>query len=237
LVEYDGTDFAGFQRQPGRRTVQGELERCLGHLTSERVALVAAGRTDAGVHATGQVVSFHSAGRIPTGNIPAAANSLLPKDIAVRGAEEASEQFHARYSARSRVYRYTVVECSTRSALLGRYALVVREPLAVRAMEQAGRLFTGVHDFRGYSLSGAQNTTVRELKRLEVKSCGQAVEITIEANAFLRGMARFIVAALLHAAAGRLMPEELSSILETGERPAVLGPAPPQGLCLVQVIY
>ncbi|MGQ9525102.1 MAG: tRNA pseudouridine(38-40) synthase TruA [Armatimonadota bacterium] len=236
LLEYDGTDFAGYQRQPGRRTVQGELEKCLARIAGERVKTVAAGRTDAGVHAVGQVVNFHTSGSIPVERIVRAANSVLPRDVAVKAAEEVPEGFHARFSARSRVYRYTVVESRSRLALLGRYAYVVYDKIDDAAMREASAVLVGVHDFSAYALKD-DGAAVRDVKRLEVVRRGRMVEITIEANAFLRSMARFIVSALLGVGAGRLDREDLERMLATGERHVALQPAPPQGLCLVRVNY
>lgn len=237
LVEYDGTDFAGYQRQPGRRTVQGELERALSRIMGEEVRVVAGGRTDAGVHAIGQVVSFHTEGRIPIENVPEAANANLPRDVAIRGAEEASPEFHARYSATSRIYRYTVVNRPTRSALLGRYAMVVHKPIPVAEMASAAKPLVGTHDFAGFALAGDHRSTVRTLIRLSVDGSPQAATVTIQADGFLRGMVRFLVSGLLATAQGKLSPEELVRILETGQRPAWLCPVPPQGLCLARVTY
>lgn len=237
MLEYDGTEFAGYQRQPGLRTVQGELEKCLARIAGERVKTVAAGRTDAGVHAVGQVVSFHTSGTIPVDRIVRAANSVLPRDVAVRAAEEVPDEFHARFSARSRVYQYTVVESSSRLALVGRYAYVVYDRVDDAAMREASQALVGVHDFGGLALKENGEAAVRDVKRVQVVRRGRMVQITIEANAFLRSMARFVAFALLEVGFGRLSRGDLERILETGERHVPLKPAPPQGLCLVKVNY
>jgi len=201
------------------------------------VKAIAAGRTDAGVHAVGQVVNFHTSGSIPVDRIVRAANSVLPPDMAVRAADEVPEEFHARFSARSRVYRYTVVESPSRLALVGRYAYVVYRKLDDAAMHEASQALVGVHDFGGYAVKDDGEPTVRDVKRIQVVRRGRMVQITIEANAFLRSMARFIASALLGVGSGKLGRGDLQRILETGERHVVLQPAPPQGLCLMKVNY
>jgi tRNA pseudouridine38-40 synthase len=236
-VEYDGTDFFGYQKQPGKRTVQGELEKAFARICGERVKIAAAGRTDAGVHAVGQVISFRTSGSIPLERIAKAANSVLPPDVAVKSAEEVPEDFHARYSAKSRVYRYTIVESPTRLPLIGRYAHVVGTRVDEKLMSEAAKLFIGEHDFRGFAIVEDDKSSVRQVKRFDVVRRGRIVEVTIEANAFLRSMARFLVSALLKLSEQSMSVEDLMRILNTGERCETLRPAPPQGLCLVKVNY
>ncbi|HHW15315.1 MAG TPA: tRNA pseudouridine(38-40) synthase TruA [Firmicutes bacterium] len=169
-VAYDGTAFHGFQRQPARvgRTVQGVLEERLGELTGERVSLLAAGRTDAGVHALGQVVNFKTRSRIPVGAWAKAMNAGLPRDVRVLAAEEVDHGFHARYDARGKVYRYVIQTGPVPAVLWRRYAYYVPHPLDVAAMREGGRALVGRHDFRSFQAAGsAVKTTVRTVHRLE----------------------------------------------------------------------
>lgn len=238
VIGYDGTDFHGFQRQTGLRTVQKELERTLTKLLGHVVAVKAAGRTDAGVHAEGQVVSFWTDNPIPPHRLPVALNSLLPTDIVAKRAVEAAPHFHPRFDATSRVYRYLIDNRPTPSALLRRYAWHIPEPLDVNAMQQAARYLLGVHDFASFHASGSDlGMTVREMKRLHIGRRDGIVTITLEANAFLYHMARIIVGTLVEVGLGKRQPDEMRQILEARDRTAAGKTAPPHGLCLWQVKY
>lgn len=196
-----------------------------------------AGRTDAGVHALGQVVHFDTRCPIPVERLPQALNALLPRDLRVRRAKEVEPTFHARFSALSRVYRYAVVGGVLPSPLLERYALRLEEIPDFNKIREAASLFIGEHDFRGYALSGEYQTSRRVVHRIEVQKHKQLLLWTIEANAFLRGMVRYLVSAMLEYGLGRARLEDLQKVLTTGRRPACWTPAPPQGLCLVKVRY
>ncbi|MCC6442367.1 MAG: tRNA pseudouridine(38-40) synthase TruA [Armatimonadetes bacterium] len=236
-VEYDGTGYFGFQKQPGRPTVQGELERALTRLTGSPVRVAGAGRTDTGVHAKGQVISFKTGCSIPIERVCIATNRLLPPDIVARAAEEATNDFHARFSARSRVYRYTLCE-GPRSAFLGRYAFCGMGRLDTEVMQSAADALPGTRDFFAFSAGTEEGeNTVRDLKRVRLFRKGAIVGVTVEANAFLHHMVRILVAALVDVGTGRLPPECLITILERRQRPAVPWIAPACGLCLMQVKY
>lgn len=238
VIGYDGTDFHGFQRQKGLRTVQGELERTLTTLLGHPVSVKAAGRTDTGVHAEGQVVSFWTSCPIPVERLPLALNSLLPADIVAKKAVQVSPDFHPRFDATSRVYRYLIDNRPVPSALLRRYAWHIPEPLDVEAMKQAAQFLVGVHDFASFHASGSDlGSTVREMKRVTVVKRGGVVAITMEANAFLYHMARIVVGTLVEIGLGRRHPEEMRAILEARDRSVAGKTAPPHGLCLVQVKY
>ncbi|HEY3283308.1 MAG TPA: tRNA pseudouridine(38-40) synthase TruA [Armatimonadota bacterium] len=236
-LQYDGTDFAGFQKQPDRRTVQGELERVLSHLCGGAVRTFGAGRTDAGVHATGQVVSFRTASPIPLDRWPLAVNGELPRDMAVTGVWSVPDGFHARYSARSRVYRYTLVTGTRWHALLGRVAWLVPWEPDLAQLQQTAALLPGVRDFRAFGTPRPEEVTTRDLRRAEVEQQGRVVRVTLEANAFLRSMARYVVAVLVAVAQGRLDRTDVLKMLETGMRGEGIAPAPAQGLCLTRVSY
>ncbi len=241
-VEYDGTDFCGYQSQgKGERTVQSVLTEALTTLTPrEALTLQGAGRTDTGVHALGQVVSFVTESHLPIDRWAIALNSLMPPDISIARAEEASEGFHARFSARQRHYGYLIWTRRTRSAVWGRYSLHVRRPLDVARMRAAASLLVGTNDFASYARRGGNpgKTTVRDLRRLSVRPVANGLLVTATANGFLRTMVRNLTGALLSVGAGDLPPETLTEILDLRDRARnPIPPAAPQGLCLLRVDY
>ena len=234
-VEYDGTEFDGFQAQLGRRTVQGELEAALARLSDRRgVRVVAAGRTDAGVHAAGQVIAFTYPGRLPAGELERALAAILPADIGVRGVRRARPGFHPRYAARYREYRYTVWN-GPRSPLRERYALGVRDPLDVAAMAEAASALVGRHDFSAFGVTDRQ--PIRTIHWIRIRRMGHEVTIDVAADAFLRQMVRSIVAALLRAGRGDLAVGEITEALGAGARAFHGAVAPPHGLCLRRVVF
>ena len=233
-VEYDGTDFAGFQLQLNARTVQGELEAALARLNGgERVAVDGAGRTDAGVHATGQVIAFTYTGRVPDEELQRAVNALLPRDVAIRDLRRVPDGFHPRYAARYREYRYTVWN-GPRSPLRERTALGVRAPLDVAAMASAGSVLVGRHDFSSFGNTN-DRSPVRTVHAVRVRRDGLLVTIDVRADSFLRGQVRRMVAALLEVGHGKMDEAELAAALAARE-PALNGAAAPaKGLCLRRV--
>jgi tRNA pseudouridine38-40 synthase len=233
LVEYDGTDFAGFQVQPGVRTVQGELEAALATISGgSRVEVVAAGRTDAGVHALGQVIAFTDPRGRQASELVRALDALLPEDVAIRQVRRVPAGFHPRYAARYREYRYTVWN-GPRSPLRERFALGVRDPLDIAAMERAGSVLEGRHDFSAFGASHRQ--PVRTVHSVRVRRTGSLVTIDVTADAFLRQMVRRIVAVLLEVGHGRTTQEAVAAALTSGQ-PALNGATvPAKGLCLRRV--
>ena len=232
-VEYDGTDFAGFQVQPGLRTVQGVLEAALARLgngVEQRVD--GAGRTDAGVHARGQVIGFTYAGRLAATDLGRALDALLPRDVTVRDVRSAPNGFNPRYAARYREYRYTVWN-GPRSPLHERTALGLRIPLDTAAMARAGSAFIGRHDFSTFG--AADRTSVRTVISVRVRREGRFVTIDVRADAFLRGMVRRMVAVLLEVGLGKMEETAVRTAL-AGPGPALDGAAAPaKGLCLTRV--
>jgi tRNA pseudouridine38-40 synthase len=233
-VEYDGTEFAGFQAQPDARTVQGELEAALARLSGGfRQPVMGAGRTDAGVHATGQVIAFTYPGSLPAEALTEALNGILPPDVAVRDTRRAPPGFNPRYAARYREYRYTIWN-GPRSPLRERTALWVRMDLDVAAMGRAATALEGRHDFSAFG--GADPQPVRTVHRIRVRRQARLVTIDVRADAFLRGMVRRIVAALLAVGTGRLEAEAMGDLL-VARSPALAGAAAPaRGLCLRRVV-
>jgi len=233
-VEYDGTEFAGFQLQKGARTVQGELEAALSRLSGgDRQPVVGAGRTDAGVHATGQVIAFTYPGSLSETALIDALNGTLPPDLAVRDVRRATDGFHPRYAARYREYRYSIWN-GPRSPLRERTALWVRQDLDVAAMARAASALEGRHDFSAFG--GTDPQPIRTVHRLRVRRDGSLVTIDVRADAFLRGMVRRIVATLVAVGKGQLDPSAVPGLLTAG-RPALRGAAAPaRGLCLRRVV-
>lgn len=234
-VEYDGTDFAGFQVNPGKRTVQGVLEDALASLGNEAGGRVdGAGRTDAGVHATGQVIAFSYDGRLTAAELGTALDALLPNDVTIRGLRRAPTTFNPRYAARYREYRYTVWN-GPRSPLRERTALGVRIPLDTAAMARVGSVFIGRHDFSAFGAT--DRSPVRTVMAVRVRREGRVVTIDVRSDSFLRGMVRRMVASLLQAGLGKMDEATVRSAL-AGRGPAFDGAAAPaKGLCLRHVAF
>jgi tRNA pseudouridine38-40 synthase len=232
--EYDGTAFGGFQLQINARTVQGELEVALARLSGgERVTVDGAGRTDAGVHATGQVIAFTYPGRLSAAELQRAVNAMLPPDVAIRDVRRVPAGFHPRYAARYREYRYTVWN-GPRSPLRERTALGVRAPLDIAAMASAGSVLEGRHDFSAFGAT--DRDPVRTVRAVRVRKEGRLVTIDVRADSFLRGQVRRMVAGLLEVGHGKMDEEGLRAALAARE-PALNGAAAPsKGLCLRRVV-
>ncbi|MDH7600858.1 MAG: tRNA pseudouridine(38-40) synthase TruA [Armatimonadota bacterium] len=239
ILEYDGTDFYGFQYQPGVPTIQGELEKALSKIFKERITVYGSGRTDAGVHALGQVINFRSHGTIPIDRVCVAMNSLLPPSIAAISACEVDEHFHARYSAKSRLYRYVILNRSVRSAIQGRFCWHVPQQLDLLAMSEAAQCLVGVHDFAAFAAADRdeKDSSVRNVMHVSLERQGDNVIFDIRANAFLRSMVRSIVGTLVEIGVGKRSVSEMREILESRDRRAAGKTAPPQGLFLVEVEY
>lgn len=236
VLEYDGADFHGWQVQPGLRTVQGVVEEALRRLVNEEVRLAGAGRTDAGVHAEGQVASFQTGSRLSPEILRRGLNGLLPPDVTALSAARVEEGFHARFDARSRTYRYTI---ATRRRSVGRaYAWFVPYPLDVAPMRAAAGFFTGRHDFLSFCNAAQERTGhVCTVAGCEWSASGREMTLEVTADRFLRGMVRTMVGTMVDVGRGKLPVEAVRGILEARDR-RVSGPAAPaHGLCLVRVGY
>lgn len=241
-IEYDGTDFQGFQIQgKGERTVQSVLEEAIAQLIPrEKIVLHGAGRTDIGVHALGQVVSLETVSALPLERWGIALNSLLPPDLSVASVEEAALDFHARFSARQRTYGYMIWTRRTRSALWGRYSFHCRRPLDIASMREAAMPLLGAHDFASFARAGGNpgRTTTRDLKRFSVRRVPNGLLVTVTANGFLRTMVRNLVGGLVTVGSGQRPPSSLEEILALRDRSRnPIPPAVPQGLFLWRVDY
>ncbi|MGH2459007.1 MAG: tRNA pseudouridine(38-40) synthase TruA [Chloroflexota bacterium] len=240
-VQYDGTDFAGFQVQVERRTVQGVLEAALGQVTGEDARMAGAGRTDSGVHALGQVISFETRSPLKASVLQRAMNAELPEDVVIVSAADASPGFHARFSARSRAYRYRIWNGPQRLAIGRQYVYSWRAFLDAGAMDRAAALLVGRHDFAAFA--GASRSaerpsgTVRTLFRLHCWREDQWVQVEAVANAFLPRMVRNLVGTLLLVGSGRLPTGGVEEILASGDRRRAGRTAPAKGLCLTRVQY
>ena len=239
LIEYDGTDFAGFQFQgKGERTVQGCLESALSRLSNGEIRVHGAGRTDAGVHASGQVVHFDTEWTVPIERVGEALAPHLPFDLAVKAAEVAPDRFHARFDATRRTYRYAILNRPAPSALLARFAHHERLPLDLGAMRRAASELVGVHDFAAFgSANQPGESTVRRVERISIRPWKDSVLITVAGNAFLRRQVRAFVGTLLDVGRGKLEPSGVREIRESRERARCPAVAPARGLCLTRVEY
>jgi len=248
-LAYDGTDYSGFQRQANAPTVQAALEEAIRDVTREESGVIGAGRTDAGVHASGQVIAFDTSwiedqaslgseqsGR-SAGDLQRALNAVLPADIALWELRLAVPGFHPRFDARSRRYRYNVYNAPARDPLSGRYSLHVKGAIDVEAMQQGASLLVGEHDFAAFGRPTQGDSTVRCVLAAEWGGEPPRLQFDIEANAFLYRMVRSIVGTLLEVGGGRLTADAVAEILASLDRDQAGTLAPARGLCLTEVKY
>ncbi len=242
-VEYDGTHYAGWQRQPQVRTVQGELERALLDLTGETIEVFGCSRTDAGVHALNHVSNFQTVSTIPADRFCYALNARLPKDIVVKASCEVDDDFHARFSCEGKRYLYQIYSCNTQSALLAERSWFTPMELDVKAMDLAARRFVGEYDFKAFQAVGSSaQTTVRCMTdacvyEREIPERGRLICFEIAGTGFLYNMVRIMTGTLLDVGKGRKSPEEIPSIIASCNRRLAGPTAPPQGLFLKEVYY
>ncbi len=239
IVEYDGTRYAGWQRQKSDATIQQQIEQAVCAITSvERATVHGSGRTDAGVHAIGQVANFHTESAIPIGSFPPALNTHLPEDIVVTDAAEMDAEFHARFSAVSKRYRYTIARRRHPSPVERLYTLCVPDRLDLQAMTAAAAVLVGEHDFSAFASKSAEDqNNVRQIQALDLIEEDPHLLIDVRANGFLYNMVRTIAGTLLEVGRGKVAAARVEEILSSGAR-AMAGPtAPAKGLCLMEVAY
>ncbi len=238
-IEYDGTNYLGWQVQPKGSTIQGVLEETLRRITGEKIRLIGSGRTDAGVHAFGQVAHFKTNSQMSGHSMRRALNSLLPKDIVILKVEEVDENFNARKDCKSKVYEYRILNRNLRSAFHRGYAWHIPEKLNLKEMKEAAQYLIGEHDFSSFrSVGTSTRTATRKVIRAEWRRGKDGLlRFEIEANGFLKQMVRAIVGTLVEVGRGRISSEEFLKILESKDR-KVAGPtAPAHGLFLKEVRY
>ncbi len=236
ILCYDGTDYHGWQRQPNKKTIQGSLEKALTEITKKDIPIIGSGRTDAGVHAFAQVAHFRTNFTLGEEEILRAFNSLLPKDIRVTSLRKMDRDFHARKMAVSKIYQYRIHNSTNISPFIIRYMLHWPSPLDVDKMRTAAKRLARKADFTPFS-SNRHLHPVRHVSRSEIQKKGKEIIYTVEANGFLRYMARTMVGTLLEIGRGKWPPEIIDDIFKGKCRTLASPTAPPQGLCLIKVNY
>lgn len=237
-IEYQGKDFNGWQKQPNKLNIQGEIERAIGEITGEEIDLIASGRTDAGVHALGQVANFKTNSNITVDKLPLAINSKLKKSIVIKKAEEVEERFHSRYSVHSKKYRYIINNSFTGTAIYRELEYQFPIKLNVENMKEAVKYFEGEHDFAGFKASGTSSkNSVRKIFKAEVFSKDDRIFIELTGSGFLYNMVRIIAGTLLDVGLGKIKPDEISNIIESKDRKKAGRTLPAVGLYLVKVYY
>jgi tRNA pseudouridine38-40 synthase len=238
VLEYDGTDYHGWQRQKGRRTVQQEVEDTLSRVANQKVTLIGAGRTDAGVHALGQVANFRTTSRLGPTDFQRALNGLLPPDIVVLGAEEVPKGFHSRFDARSKRYEYRILNRELPQAVGRHYAWHIGPGLSLARMRRCLPHLLGWRDFSSFQSTGSSvKSPVRQVMACGLRREGDLVRFFVEADGFLRRMVRAMVATLVEVGLGRLSVEEFAAVVAARDRSLAAATAPPQGLFLTHVHY
>lgn len=238
IVAYEGTRYAGFQRQKNAQTIQEILETGLSRLTQETIIITGAARTDSGVHAKGQVINFLTNSNIPNEHLQKGLNSILPDDILIVSTTEVPHEFHARYSTTAKTYVYRIHNHELRPLFNRNFTYHYKYPLNLETMRSAAGMITGEKDFRSFQAAGSViKTTVRHIHYCIVKQIGFEICIEINANGFLYHMVRNIVGTLLLVGNGRLSVEQFQEILEIKDRKNAGPTAPARGLCLEEVFY
>lgn len=237
-IEYDGTNYLGWQRQRTSPTIQEVIEKSLGKITGEKITIYGSGRTDTGVHALGQVANFRTESALDPETFQKGLNSVLPGDIVITKAEEAEPDFHSQLSAKSKTYTYKILNRPHPSALLRQRAWYIPYPLSIKRMNEAVRCLAGEHDFRAFAQSGKEvKSTVRTVLSAGFSTHGDITEFRIEATGFLKRMVRLIVGTLIQVGKERISPEQFRDILESGIKDKYVHAAPPWGLYLIEVRY
>ena len=240
VIEYDGSAFHGWQKQSNTsETIQQILEEKISIITQEKTKLMSSGRTDAGVHAVNQVANFKTSSAIPTGNLMLGINSLLPQDIVIKSVEDVDLEFHSRYSAKSKVYFYQILNRRARAGLYRNYSWHIRDRLNIETMQEAASFILGQHDFSSFCAANSDTEgTEREVIDLGFQRCpDDFIRFTIEATGFLKYMVRNIVGTLVYVGRGKFTPADFKKILDAKDRTQAGPTAPAQGLFLKEVKY
>ena len=239
IIEYDGKDFNGWQKQPNKLNIQGEIEKAIERITGEKVDLMASGRTDAGVHAIGQVANFKTNSNIPIGKIPIALNTNLKKSIIIKSAEEVEERFHSRLNCKRKTYRYIINNSKYGTAIYRNLETHIPMKLNIQKMQEAVKYFEGEHDFKAFKASGTSSkSSVRTIYKAEViQKENEKIYIELTGSGFLYNIVRIISEILVDVELGKIEPEEIKNIIKSQKRENAGKTLPPQGLYLVKVEY
>lgn len=239
IIEYDGTAYCGWQRQAGDPTLQETIETALSVMTKETIRVIGSGRTDAGVHALGQTANFHTLTAITSKGFQAGLNSLLPDDIVIRACDPVPDDFHARFSARYKTYRYMIRNQALPAAIGRQYAWHIRKKLDVAAMRASARHIIGTHDFKSFEGSGSPRAdTIRTVLGADIiQTPAGDVMFEVTATGFLRYMVRNLTGALVQAGLGKISIDDFRAVLEARDRNRAGPTAPPHGLFLISVLY
>ena len=239
VIEYDGKDYNGWQKQPNKLNIQGEIERAIEAITGEeKIDLIASGRTDAGVHAFGQIANFKTNTKIPVEKLPIAINSKLKKSVTIKSAEEVDERFHSRYNCKQKTYRYVINNSTQGSSIYRNLEYHFPVKLNIEAMKNAIKYFEGEHDFKGFKSSGTSGkNSIRTIYKAEIKQDGEHIYIELTGNGFLYNMVRIISGTLVDVGLGKIKPEDIPDIIESGDRTKAGKTLPAQGLFLIEVKY
>ena len=237
-IEYDGKDFNGWQKQPNKLNIQGTIEQAIKIVTGEEVDLMASGRTDAGVHAFGQVANFKTNSNIPVEKIPIALNSNLKKSIRIISAEEVDERFHSRLTCKKKTYRYVINNSEFSSAIYRNLETHIPQKLDINKMKEAVKYFEGEHDFKAFKSSGGSvKTTIRTIYKTKIKKENERIEIELTGNGFLYNMVRIIAGTLVDVGLGKIETNQIPEIIESKDRQKAGKTLPAHGLYLVKVEY
>lgn len=236
-IQYDGTKYCGWQKQPNSSGIQGTIEYAIYEITKEKVNIIGSGRTDAGVHALGQVANLKTNSNIPAARIPDALNAKLPKDISIIDCQEVSDDFHSRYSATGKIYRYLIYNKPYRSPLYKDISYHVRYNLDIEKMRVEAQSLLGTHEFKGFMSSGSSvKDTVRTIHNISIEESGDLIVLEVEGNGFLYNMVRIIVGTLVDIGRGRI-DKPLEEIIASQDRGEAGHTAPAHGLFLKKVHY
>ena len=237
-IEYDGKDFNGWQKQPNKLNIQGTIEQAIKNITGEDVELNASGRTDAGVHALGQVANFKTNSEIPIEKFAIAINSKLKKSIVIKKAEEVDERFHSRLNCKRKTYRYIINNSPEGTAIYRYLETHIPQKLDVRKMEQALKYFEGEHDFKAFKASGTSSkSSVRTIYKTQIYKKEDRIIIELTGNGFLYNMVRIIAGTIVDVGLGQIEPQQIENIIKEKKRENAGKTLPPNGLYLVSVEY
>ena len=238
-IEYDGKEFNGWQKQPNKLNIQGNIEQAIKNVIGEEVDLTASGRTDAGVHAYGQVANFKTNSNIPIEKIPIALNTNLKKSIRIISAEEVDERFHSRLTCKRKTYRYVINNSEFASAIYRNLETHIPQKLNIEKMKEAVKYFEGEHDFKAFKASGTSSkNSIRTIYKAEVcEMPNNRIYIELTGNGFLYNMVRIIAGTLVDVGLGKIEPQEIKEIIDSKDRKRAGKTLPPNGLYLLKVEY